>query len=299
MAGVSSVPLRRWLAASIVGAVLASACTSSGQTSSSSSTSLSPPTSASVPTAPSGIRTAVPAPVALSAVNEWQRVDHRELLQIWAGSISGRPRDGAMLMRKSKLTSDGSWHPYFTDRYIGPAPDGPLRITAVRGNELRLVAADGRRLSFTLHRFRYSATPTCAPMGAPWSSSACPESVWVRRLISSAGGEILGGKRGIEPQRHSAFLVSMDRYRFSLGAIWKVDVPRMSAYFSMREFSAGIAQAGTVSGVSLAGNRQMGHWSWEVHGFTAELYPASAAEKGHVPRWLAAKLVTAPRSVPQ
>ena len=79
--------------------------------------------------------------------------------------------------------------------------------------------------------------PTCAPEGQPWASRACPESVWVRELVARAGGRIVGLTQMFEPQRRSAFVVTLDGYPFSLGAISKTDMRKMGGWFSMGEFS--------------------------------------------------------------
>ncbi len=95
-------------------------------------------------------------------------------------------------------------------------------------------------------------------------------------MISAVGGHIVGLINGIEPQRRDAFLVSLDGKTFSLGAISRRVFKANGAYWSMGEFSAGMADVGSVEGVSLFGNHRMGHWSWEVHHFIVEVYPDPA-----------------------
>jgi len=71
----------------------------------------------------------------------------------------------------------------------------------------------------------------------------------------------------------------------------------MGDYWSMGEFAAGMGDAGTVSGVHLAGNRRAGHWSWDVNRFIVQLYPASCPPRCHVPRRIAARLLIVSLSV--
>ncbi len=117
---------------------------------------------------------------------------------------------------------------------------------------------------------------TCAPNGQPWASRACDESRWLRHVISAVRGQIAGLADGIEPQRRDAFLVLLDGKTFSLGAISRRVFKANGAYWSMGEFSAGMADAGSVEGLSLFGNHRMGHWSWEVHHFIVQVYPDPA-----------------------
>lgn len=142
---------------------------------------------------------------------------------------------------------------------------------------------------------RSAAIPTCAPNGRAWARDACPESVWVRKVVAAAGGRILRVTDGIEPQRSDAFVVDLDGWRYSFGAISALDFRRMGGYWSMGEFAAGMANAGSVSGIRLSGSRRSGHWSWFVNGFTAQVYPlvASGAPTEGAPRPVIAKLVTA------
>src|SRR6266545_3768754 len=92
---------------------------------------------------------------------------------------------------------------------------------------------------------------TCAPNGQPWASRACDESRWLRHVISAVRGQIAGLADGIEPQRRDAFLVLLDGKTFSLGAISRRVFKANGAYWSMGEFSAGMADAGSVEGLSL------------------------------------------------
>ncbi len=137
--------------------------------------------------------------------------------------------------------------------------------------------------------------PTCAPNGGPWSSAACPESGWVRSLVANVGGTITGIAQGIEPQRGDAFAVSLDGYRLNIGAISSADTKKLAGWFSMGEFAAGMADAGRVHGVYLAGIRRTGHWEWSVPGFTVQVYAANpnvpTAKKP--PRSVIAQLVAA------
>jgi hypothetical protein len=191
-------------------------------------------------------------------------------------------------MHNSKPGSEGSiWQVYSSNRYLGPNPDGTLRIISASGHWLRLRAADGAHVSFNWNTISFSRVPTCAPKYAPWASPTCPESVWVRRVVAAAGGLITGVAQRIEPQRDSSFHVELDGYGFSFGAVSKDDMRRMGGYFSMGEFGAGMAQSGSVDGVPLSGNVKLGHWSWVKNGFTAEIYLS------HAPRSTIAKLVSA------
>jgi hypothetical protein len=176
-------------------------------------------------------------------------------------------------MRWSKPRSDGSgWEESRKQYRPGPSPDGALRIVSVSGHWLQLQAADGARVGYNWNTHSFSKRQTCAPRRAPWSSAGCPESVWVRGVVAAAGGRILGVTQGIEPQRNSAFLVELNGHRFSFGAISKESMGRMGGYFSMGEFGAGMGQSGSVHGVTLFGDRKTEHWSWDIHGYSAEIH---------------------------
>jgi hypothetical protein len=115
-------------------------------------------------------------------------------------------------------------------------------------------------------------------------------------VIPAVGGQIVGFADGIEPQRRDAFLVSLNGKTFSLGAISRRVFKANGSYWSMGEFSAGMADAGSVDGVSLYGNHRMGHWSWEVHHFIVEVYPAPANDSAFpdlVARPMASRLLRA------
>jgi hypothetical protein len=143
------------------------------------------------------------------------------------------------------------------------------------------------------------SVPTCAPNVQPWASDACPESVWLRKVVAQAGARIIGLTRNVEPQPKSAFLISFDGYTFSMGAISRRDFHKMGGYFSMGEFGAGMQDDGMVGGVQLAGNFDTGHWSWETpSGYTVEIYPANADPHHHVPQSVVAGLISATLSVP-
>jgi hypothetical protein len=114
---------------------------------------------------------------------------------------------------------------------------------------------------------------TCAPHGEPWASNACDESRWLRHVISAVGGKIVGLVNGIEPQRRDAFLVWLDGKTFSLGAISDRVFKANGEWWSMGQFSAGMADAGSVDGVLVSGNHRMGLWSWQVHHFAVQVYP--------------------------
>jgi hypothetical protein len=143
------------------------------------------------------------------------------------------------------------------------------------------------------------SVPTCAPNVQPWASDACPESVWLRKVVAQAGARIIGLTRNVEPQPKSAFLISFDGYTFSMGAISRRDFHKMGGYFSMGEFGAGMQDDGMVGGVQLAGNFDTGHWSWETpSGYTVEIYPANADPHHHVPQSVVAGLISTTLSVP-
>jgi hypothetical protein len=276
--------------------LLAAGCTSHTTDRSAPSSSSRPAvqTKASQPPFEPGVQRGLEAPAGFSAANAWQGlIGDDELLQIWAGAPVARPDEGELLMRSSRSLPDGSgWKPYRRTTEPGPSPDGPLRIVSASGHWLHLSAADGAKVAYNWNTHSFSKRPTCAPRRAPWASMACPESVWVRRVVTAAGGRTLGVTQGIEPQRNSAFLVELDAHRFSFGAISKESMGRMGGYFSMGEFGAGMGQSGSVNGVTLFGNRKTEHWSWDIHGFTVEIY------QSHAPRSTIADLVRASIGVP-
>jgi hypothetical protein len=167
-----------------------------------------------------------------------------------------------------------------------------LRIISASGHWLELRAADGAKVGYNWNTHSFSERPTCAPRRAPWASTACPESVWVRRVVAAAGGRITGLTGSVEPQRDSAFLVELNGHRFSFGAISREDMRRMGGFFSMGMFGAGMPQSGHVRGIPLFGDRHTGHWSWIVRGFTVEIYQC------HAPRPTIVDLVGASIGVP-
>jgi hypothetical protein len=196
-------------------------------------------------------------------------------------------------MRSSRSLSDGSgWQPYRHTTEPGPGPDGPLKIVSASGHWLHLSAADGATVRYNVKTHSFSRRPTCAPRYAPWASKACPESAWVRGVVAAAGGRITGVTDGIEPQRGSAFLIELDGRRLSFGAVSRDDMRRMGGFFSMGMFGAGMPQSGHVRGIPLFGDRTTGHWSWEVRGFTVEIY------RSHAPRSVIVDLVDASVGVP-
>ena len=157
-----------------------------------------------------------------------------------------------------------------------------------------LTSSAGRRNAHTVSR----SVPTCAPNGQPWASDSCPESVWLRKVITAAGARVTGLTQNVEPQSRSAFVVSFDGYTFSMGAVSPQDFRKMSAYFSMGEFSAGMQDDGMVGGVPLAGNVATGHWSWDLpSGYRVEIYPLDASPHHHVPRSVIARLISATLAV--
>ena len=199
------------------------------------------------------------------------------------GGIVGGPRElfGVFPARPS-------WdQPRFEVRvWIGPGAS-PEAVTQVTGI-LKTIFPPDRPI-------RKVPIPTCAPNGGPWSSPACPESVWVRSLVANAGGAITGIAEGIEPQRGDAFAVSVDGYRLNIGAISTADMKKLAGWFSMGEFGAGMSDAGRVHGIDLYGIRRAGHWEWGVPGFTVQVYSANpnGPTSRKPPRSVIAQLVAA------